>query len=193
MHRGFYVWTLIEQKLPQIWQTLHNKSSSIEICSCKCCDSDILIFFQQDILSIFKTCKLLNAFIGNDRCGCPTKKKRKCLDFSILINKRRSTHQISISQAQAQLTKTAEAAADLGLVISAPKTECVTVNWDPQPALQVYGDPISHVSDFIYLGSMLAFVSSDLKRRKPLAWCILEARTTLEESAHTNCNKSSDV
>ena len=60
----------------------------------------------------------------------------------------------SISQAQAQLSKTAEAAADLGLVISAPKTEYLTVNCNPQPALQVYGDPINHVSDFRYLCSM---------------------------------------
>ena len=40
----------------------------------------------------------------------------------------------SISRAQAQLTKTSEAAADLGLVISAPKTEYMTVNCNPQPA-----------------------------------------------------------
>ena len=77
----------------------------------------------------------------------------------------------SISRAQAQLTKTAEAAADLGLVISAPKTEYMTVNCNPQPALQVYGDPINHVSDFRYLGSMVVSGSSDLKRRKSLAWC----------------------
>ena len=57
----------------------------------------------------------------------------------------------SISRAQAQLTKTAEAAADLGLVISAPKTEYMTVNCNPQPALQVYGNQINHVSDFRYL------------------------------------------
>ena len=71
-----------------------------------------------------------------------------------------------ISQAQAQLSKTAEAAAaaDLGLVITAPKTEYVTVNCKPQPALQVHGDPINHVSDFRYLGSMVVSGSSDLKR-----------------------------
>ena len=72
----------------------------------------------------------------------------------------------SVSQAQTQLTKTAEAADDLDLVISASKTEYVTVNCSPQPALQVYGDPINHVSDFRYLGSMVASGSSDLKRRK---------------------------
>ena len=62
----------------------------------------------------------------------------------------------SISRAQAQLTKIAEAAADLGLVISEPKTEYMTVNCNPQPVLQVYGDPINHVSDFRFLGSMVA-------------------------------------
>ena len=77
----------------------------------------------------------------------------------------------SISQAQAQLSKTAEAAADLGLVINAPKTEYVTVNCNPQPAFHVYGDPINHVSDFRYFGYMVASGSSDLKRRKSLAWC----------------------
>ena len=97
----------------------------------------------------------------------------------------------SISRAQAQLTKTAEAAADLGLVISAPKTEYMTVNCNPQPALQVYGDPINHVSDFRYLGSMVASASSDLKRRKVTCLvCILEAGTTLEESTHIYYNKS---
>ena len=30
------------------------------------------------------------------------------------------------------------------------------VNCNPQPALQVYGDSINHVSDFGYLGSMVA-------------------------------------
>ena len=38
----------------------------------------------------------------------------------------------------------------------------MTVNCNPQPALQVYGDPINHVSDFRYLGSIVASGSSDL-------------------------------
>ena len=97
----------------------------------------------------------------------------------------------SISRAQVQLTKTAESAADLGLVISAPKTEYMTVNCNPQPALQVYGDPINHVSDFRYLGSMVASGSSDLKKAKVTCLvCILEAGTTLEESTHIHYNKS---
>ena len=90
----------------------------------------------------------------------------------------------SISRALAQLTKTAEAAADLGLVISAPKTEYLTVNCNPQPALQVYGDPINHVSDFRYLGSMVASGSSDLKRRKSLAWCAFWKLEQLWKSPH---------
>ena len=87
----------------------------------------------------------------------------------------------SISRAQAQLTKTAEAAADLGLVISAPKTEYMTVNCNPQPALQVYGNPINHVSDFRYLwfhgGIWLKWPQ---KSKVTCLVCILEAGTTLE-------------
>ena len=41
----------------------------------------------------------------------------------------------SISQAQAQLTSTAEAAKDLGLIISVSKREYMTANLYPQPSL----------------------------------------------------------
>jgi len=76
----------------------------------------------------------------------------------------------SIPRAQSQLTRTANAAADLGLIISAPKTEFMTTNCHPQPPLQVYGNPIKHVTDFKYLGSMMGSSASDYKRRKALAW-----------------------
>ena len=76
----------------------------------------------------------------------------------------------SIPRAQSQLTRTAAAAEDLGLVISVPKTEFMTVNCNPQPTLEVYGKPINHVSDFKYLGSMMASSYKDLTRRKALAW-----------------------
>lgn len=76
----------------------------------------------------------------------------------------------SISRAQAQLTRTAAAAESLGLVISVSKTEYMTINCNPQPPLQVYGEPLNHVSNFKYLGSMMASASSDLNRRKALAW-----------------------
>ena len=90
----------------------------------------------------------------------------------------------SISRAQAQLTKTAEAAAYLGHVISAPKTEYMIVNCNPQPALQVYGNSINHVSDFRYLGSMVASGSSDLRGRKSVAWCAFWKLEQLWKSPH---------
>ena len=74
----------------------------------------------------------------------------------------------SIPRAQSQLTRTANAAADHGLIISAPKTEYMTVNCHPQPPLQVYNKSINHV--FRYLGAMMASSLSDLRRRKGLAW-----------------------
>ena len=76
----------------------------------------------------------------------------------------------SMSRAQSQLARTADAAADLGFVISTPKTELMTIHCHPQPPLQVYEKPIKHVSDFKYLGSMMASSASDLKRRKAFAW-----------------------
>ena len=60
-----------------------------------------------------------------------------------------------------RLTSTAAAAKDLGLIISVPKTEYMTVNCLPQPSLQVYGEPINHVTDFRYLGSKMASAASD--------------------------------
>ena len=76
----------------------------------------------------------------------------------------------SISLTQSQLRKIADAAADIGLIISASKTEYMTINCHPQPRLQVYGNSINHLSDFKYLGSIMESSSSDLKRRKGLAW-----------------------
>ena len=75
-----------------------------------------------------------------------------------------------ISHAQSQLNRTASAAADLGLVISASKTEYIVINCCPQPRLEVYGSKINHVQDFKYLGSMKASSGGDFKRRKGLAW-----------------------
>ena len=88
------------------------------------------------------------------------------LDFADDIALLEST----MSQAQAQLTRTATAAKDLGLIISVPKTEYMTANCSPEPALQVYGEDIKHVSDFKYLGSQMASSTCDFKRRKALAW-----------------------
>jgi len=74
-------------------------------------------------------------------------------------------------RAQEQLTRTASAAEDLGLIISVSKTEYMTANCHPHPPLTVYGEPIQHVTDFKYLGSKMASTASDLKRRMALAWC----------------------
>ncbi|KAI8480549.1 hypothetical protein Bbelb_417290 [Branchiostoma belcheri] len=68
----------------------------------------------------------------------------------------------SIPKAQSQLNRTATAGEQLGLVISVPKTEYMTINCNPQPPLEVY--------DFRYLGSMMASSKTDLARRKALAW-----------------------
>ena len=46
----------------------------------------------------------------------------------------------------------------------------MTFNCCPQPPLCVYGEPIKHVTNFKYLGSMMASSTSDLARRKALAW-----------------------
>ena len=88
------------------------------------------------------------------------------LDFADDIALLEST----IPRAQAQLTSTAAAAKDLGLIISVPKTEYMTVNCHPHPTLQVYdGESINHVTDFRYLGSKMACAASGFKRRKALA------------------------
>ena len=88
------------------------------------------------------------------------------LDFADDIALLEST----MSQAQAQLNRTATAAKELGLIISVPKTEYMTANCHPQPPLQVYGEAIKHVTDFKYLGSQMASSASDFKRCKALAW-----------------------
>ena len=76
----------------------------------------------------------------------------------------------SIPNAQRQLTRTAVSAEQLGLVISVPKTEYMSINCNPLPPLEVYEQPINHVSNFRYLGSMMASSISDITRRKALAW-----------------------
>ena len=88
------------------------------------------------------------------------------LDFADDIALLEST----IPRAQAQLSRTAAAAESLGLIISVPKTEYMTINCNPQPPLQVYGESINHVPDFKYLGSLMASSNKDLTRRKALAW-----------------------
>jgi len=89
--------------------------------------------------------------------------------------------ELCILNAQAQLTSTVTAAEPLGLTINVPKTECMTINCNPQPPLEVYGQPINHVPNFKFIGSMMASCASDLTtmmascasdltRRRALAW-----------------------
>ena len=88
------------------------------------------------------------------------------LDFADDIALLEST----IPRAQEQLSRTAAAAEGIGLTISVPKTEYMTINCSSQPPLQVYGESINHVPDFKYLGSLMASSYKDLLRRKALAW-----------------------
>ena len=87
-----------------------------------------------------------------------------------------------MENAQAQYTRTAAATEYLGLIISVHKTKYMTINCNPQPPLEVYGQPISHVSNFEYLGSVIASSISDLTRRKALAWTALWKLEKFEEA-----------
>ena len=149
------------------------------------------------LTSLLESCREMFWLLFYLLCWLTTcwKRPRRSLTLELLRHPTKSLNDLDfadditlleslISRAQAQLTKTAEAAANLGLVISAPKTEYITVNCNPQPALQVYGDSINHVSDFRYLGSMVASGSSDLKRRKSLAWCAFWKLEQLWKSPH---------
>ena len=140
------------------------------------CSGSFLFVVLVDYLLKRATSQLDSGVVTHPRRSRRHQKKKK--------KKKKALLDSSISRAQAQLTKTVEAAANLGLVISVPKTEYMTVYCNPQPALQVYGDSINHVSDFRYLGSMVASGSSDLKRRKSLAWCALWKLEQLWKSPH---------
>ena len=69
------------------------------------------------------------------------------IDIALLVS--------CIPQAQAQLTRTAETAKYLGLIISVPKTEYMTGN-----CAALSHQPIHHVTDFKYLGSKIASATS---------------------------------
>ena len=92
------------------------------------------------------------------------------------------TTEKNIAARQAKLTSTASAAKDLGLIVFPRQSS--TANCNPQPSLQVYGDPINHVTGFIYLGSKMASAASDLKRRKALAWSAFWKLERLLKGSH---------
>ena len=99
------------------------------------------------------------------------RQSRRHLDFADDI----ALLESSIPYAQAKLTKTAAAAEYLDLVIRVPKTEYMTINCNSQPPLQAYGQKKKkHVSNFKYLGSMMASgVSHQTSRRRAVAWVAL--------------------
>ena len=74
------------------------------------------------------------------------------------------------ARAQEQLTKTASVNAELGLIISVPKTEYMCFNAVPGQSYHVYGETINQVDNFKFLGSMMASSGNDLKRRRALTW-----------------------
>ncbi|XP_072017094.1 uncharacterized protein [Amphiura filiformis] len=134
---------------------------------------------QGDVLAPFLFIILVDYLLGKASgpdsgvVTCPRRSRRypakllNDLDFADDITLLES----STPRAQCQLSRTANAAADLGHIISAPK-QCMTINCQPQPPLQVYGNPIKYVTDFRYLGSMMGSSASDLKRRNALPWTI---------------------
>ena len=75
------------------------------------------------------------------------------------------------SPPQKQINSTIAAAKDLDLIVKVSMTKYMTAYCNMHPSLPVYGKPIAHVTDFKYLGSMVASSSSDFKRRRALAWC----------------------
>ncbi|XP_072015089.1 uncharacterized protein [Amphiura filiformis] len=136
------------------------------------------VVLQGDVFAPFLLIILVDYLLGK-ACGpdsrvvtCPRQSRRypakllNDLDFADDI----ALLESSSPRAQSQLSRTANAAADLGPIISAPKTEYMTINCQPQPPLQVYGNPIKHVTDFRFLSSMMGSSASDLKRRKALTW-----------------------
>ena len=131
---------------------------------------------QGDVFASFLFIIFVDYFLGKASgpdsgvVTCPRRSRRypakmlKYLDFADDI----ALLESSMLRDQFQLTRTADAAAELGRVIGAPKTQFMTIHFHPQPPMQVCGTPINHVTDFKYLGSMMASSASDLKRRKLL-------------------------
>ena len=112
---------------------------------------------QGDVLAPFLFVIVVDYLLSNSTAGTdvgvethPRRSRRypakllNDLDFADDI----SLLESAIPRAQTQLTRTASAGKDVGLIISIPKTEYMTVNCSPHPPLQVYGCPIKHVDDF---------------------------------------------
>ena len=127
-------------------QVLYNSSSAVIVDGSISDPFDITKgVLQGDVLAPFLFIILVDYLLGkasgNDsgvvtcprQSGIYSAKRLNDLNFADDITLLES----SMSWAQSQLTRTADAAADLGPVISAPKTEFMTINCHPQPPLQV--------------------------------------------------------
>ena len=98
-----------------------------------------------------------------------------------------------ISQAQAQLSKTAEAAANLGLNCH-QCTKDKVCDCELQPTASPSGlwrsnQPWIRILDTLVAWWHMAQVKWPQKAKVTCLVCVLEARTALEGSAHTDCNK----
>ena len=76
----------------------------------------------------------------------------------------------SLAQAQQQLQETSNNANRVGLEINIGKTKLMALNCDGQDTISLNDEKIERVSDFKYLGSMMASEVEDLKYRKNQAW-----------------------
>ncbi|XP_072052030.1 uncharacterized protein [Amphiura filiformis] len=102
---------------------------------------------QGDVLAPFLFIILVDYLLGNASGSdsgivtCPRQSRKypakllNDLDFADDI----ALLESSTPWAQSQVSRTANATADLEFIISAPKTEYMTINCQPQPPLPVYG------------------------------------------------------
>ena len=82
-------------------------------------------------------------------------------DITLLAN--------SVEDAQSQLNKIAQAAAEVGLNINVGKTKVMSLNL-PAPKISLNDVELKVVDDFEYLGSYIASTDHDIQCRKGKAW-----------------------
>ena len=182
--RGHFSWPKLGKKFPSVIvsaiKVLYSNSSSAVMVDGSISEPfDVTTgVLQGDVLAPFLFIIFVDYLLGKASgpdsgvVTCPSRlgrypaKMLNDLDFAEDIARLES----SVPRARFQLTRTADATAELGLVISTSKTEFMTIHCHPHPPMKVYETPINHVTDYKYLGSMMASSASDLKRRKALAW-----------------------
>ncbi len=75
-----------------------------------------------------------------------------------------------LEKAKQQLKITANIAREVGLEVNIKKTEAFTNQEHPSDHIELDGQHIEWVTNFKYLGSMIASSETDIKTRKGLAW-----------------------